>query len=77
MAATGVRCVAVDLAAVRHMAAAAFAQLLRVKARLGNCGGRLIVRGLRDQPRALCGILKLDALLLGEHAAGGPGQGDP
>lgn len=74
LATEDLRCVVVDLGNVHHMTTAAFAQLLRIKARLGNSGGRLVIRGLREQPRALCGILKLDGLLLGEDGAGEDGR---
>ena len=71
----GLKRVVVDVGGVHRMSSAAFAQLLQVKARLMKAGGDLVVRGLHGQPRALCQILKLEAMLTGtkpasEHVAG-------
>lgn len=54
--------VTLDLSRVEMMTTAAFAQLLIIKRALMRAGGDLRIRGLRDQPRALCEVLKLCGL---------------
>ena len=56
--------VILDLAEVREMKSIGFARLIATKRRLHRIGRQLLVRGLQQQPHALCNLLKLAPLLV-------------
>ena len=56
----------VDLSCVKRMTTAALAQLLVVKHELSRTGQKMCILGIQDQPRTLCGMLKLTNILFDE-----------
>ena len=58
--------VIVDLTEVQQMTTVAFARLITAKRQLQKMGRQMQVRGLRQQPRTLCELLKLSPVLLAE-----------
>lgn len=74
---TGVSRLHVDLSAVQKMSTAALAELLILKHRLSQQGCDVMFQGFQQQPRDLCRVLKLSALLADEAAAAEPPQAPP
>lgn len=61
--------VVVELSGLRLIDSSGVGAIVSLYKRMRTAGGRLIVRGLRDQPLAIFRLLKLDRLLLTEAAA--------
>jgi len=54
----------VDLSSVQQVTTAAFAQLIMAARQAKKSGRNMYIRGLQEQPKQLCNILKLNKLLL-------------
>ncbi len=68
LAADGIKRVIVDLGDLRLIDSSGVGALVSLYKRVGALGGRVSVRGLRDQPLAIFRLLKLDRVLAPEDA---------